>query len=635
MKLTSDEVEKIRTALRKAFPAATGRLDLVVADADIGLEFAEIPGLFESRIQILIQHAVGQYRLTRLLRSAIKAAPDNPELAEIAEVIEQYFVFLPRFLPNRDHPFAAVEIERVLFKNVGFQNVREWLAKLDRLTRIVCRIEPQPRSRGIEGYGTGFLVGPDVIMTNDHVVSGIDGKSAFWGNREKAAQVKVRFDCEYTTEGKSTEGKEYKLAADYQILRCPVDQLDFALIRLDGRPANDMIRGKRREFVIPSSYQFEESEPLLILQHPQAEPMKLAFGSITSKGEWAPNCIAYSVNTEGGSSGSPCLTQDLAVAALHNRGSLAVNRGVLMSSILAHCNLPDVRTSLLAAGLGHFAQEEQSLILENLSQPSLSSISSAPQAGAAPTPPPMANVSQNANGLPQRNEKLREVWRQLAYWLRENYRVFNSFGPPSKGVGVDRSLWRRQKELVITPNNKSIAATLREYRELLPPSTEKIIHRMLDHLDAYAVSNSGTPVSYKQFIFPTEFSSLVGLGNAGHYSSSYDRSGIRLWAAWKMGACPTQVLKASLIGSILSTPLAARDVDILLLHCPSKGTHDAYDQWLDRAKTEAESLFGIPLHMSSFQSPQEEPEFAHFLQRYQEGRVRPSPSVIQPMEFRL
>lgn len=352
MELSGEKLKEIRTALAKAFPPATRRLRLVVADSDTGLDFDNYDGTYDNKIHDLLKDAVGGYQLTRLLKAAVDAAPNNPELKEFAEFVRDYFGTLSRMLSASDGTKLG-EVERKLFEKVRFEDVREWLNTLDQLTRVVCRIESPT------GYGTGFLVGSDVILTNDHVASGPDGRSGFWGRPDRAREVTIRFDYVQTAEG-IAEGKRYRLAKDYGVLRSPVDQLDFALLRLDsreGRPGDQITNGRPRGFVIPVNHRFEDSEPLLILQHPQAKPMKLAFGSVTQRKQWEPNRITYTVNTEPGSSGSPCLTQKLNVGALHHYGLERQNRGVLMSALLAFWNEAENRDRLREAGLGHLIEE--------------------------------------------------------------------------------------------------------------------------------------------------------------------------------------------------------------------------------------------------------------------------------------
>ena len=46
--------------------------------------------------------------------------------------------------------------------------------------------------------------------------------------------------------------------------------------------------------------------------------------------------LTYEVNTERGSSGSPCLTFDLRLVALHQSGHPRSNVGVPISTIAAH-----------------------------------------------------------------------------------------------------------------------------------------------------------------------------------------------------------------------------------------------------------------------------------------------------------
>ena len=60
--------------------------------------------------------------------------------------------------------------------------------------------------------------------------------------------------------------------------------------------------------------------------------MKLSFGAVEKPDP--PSHVEYKVNTQGGSSGSPCLTQDLKVTAIHHMGMADKNRGVTHEAIL-------------------------------------------------------------------------------------------------------------------------------------------------------------------------------------------------------------------------------------------------------------------------------------------------------------
>jgi hypothetical protein len=99
--------------------------------------------------------------------------------------------------------------------------------------------------------------------------------------------------------------------------------------------------------------EFSPNDPILILQHPDAMPMKLSFGSVEKP--IPPSLVTYNVNTRGGSSGSPCLTQDLKVTAIHHYGLTITNRGVTHEAILSYLKTqhdklaPDVRGTILAS----------------------------------------------------------------------------------------------------------------------------------------------------------------------------------------------------------------------------------------------------------------------------------------------
>ena len=87
---------------------------------------------------------------------------------------------------------------------------------------------------------------------------------------------------------------------------------------------------------------------MIILQHPDARPLKLAIGSVVEPNASA-NQVSYTVNTEPGSSGSPCFTSGLDVAALHHWGAQP-NCGVRLGPILDF--LRGRKADLVAKGLG-------------------------------------------------------------------------------------------------------------------------------------------------------------------------------------------------------------------------------------------------------------------------------------------
>jgi hypothetical protein len=91
---------------------------------------------------------------------------------------------------------------------------------------------------------------------------------------------------------------------------------------------SDAIGAEQREFIkLLGGHNFVKGEPLMILQHPAAEPLKLSIGSVAQP-DFGGTRVAYTANTLGGSSGSPCFNSALAPVALHHWGDVNHNRGV-------------------------------------------------------------------------------------------------------------------------------------------------------------------------------------------------------------------------------------------------------------------------------------------------------------------
>lgn len=335
--------DDLRMALLDAF-RTPGEMKIVVDYADLGVSFANFlaaDGIsYDVALFNLLQWVDAQDKVLPLMNSAGRKNWGNPKLkavrAKLADLESRFSELRP--------VGSFEEAERIVLKGVKFEDVGPWIDRLATMRRAVCRIEPQPESETIEGYGTGFLVAPDVVMTNYHVAS------TFWVGEERAERVRFRFDYESAKPGASAfRGTEHRLAitgressdladesdkSPWQVSSSPEDPvgLDFALLRLARPAGDDLVRGAKRGFLKLTSRRFSPTDPILILQHPAAEPMKLSFGAVEKPDP--PSHVEYKVNTQGGSSGSPCLTQDLKVTAIHHMGMADKNRGVTHEAIL-------------------------------------------------------------------------------------------------------------------------------------------------------------------------------------------------------------------------------------------------------------------------------------------------------------
>jgi Trypsin-like peptidase domain/Effector-associated domain 1 len=351
--------QELLAALLDAF-RQPGEMNIVVSNADIGTSFANFRAAevtYEVALFNLLQWVEAQDRLVPFLRAARQKNPGNPKLKKVTA----------RFAPLEDR-FKSLrpdvdlgQAEQLVLQGATFEDVAVWLAKLGRMRRAVCRVEPQPLPNK-NGYGTGYLVSPDVVMTNFHVAE------AFWQDRDRAARVILRFDYEAKVGGAGVlDGVEHQLAQEWrgpnappneqrdypwQVLASPKNKLDFALLRLAKAAGEEIADGAARGSLTLTARELSDGDPLLILQHPDADPLKLSFGSVTEP--IPPDRVLYKVNTEGGSSGSPCLAQNLDVVAIHHWGGDDTNRGVTHEAIREY--LASKRADLKLLGLEQLAR---------------------------------------------------------------------------------------------------------------------------------------------------------------------------------------------------------------------------------------------------------------------------------------
>ena len=211
------------------------------------------------------------------------------------------------FLKRTETPATAVRIyERVLAGN-ELQPVN-YLERGASMARAVCRIAMHDALGRAQGHGTGFMVAPGLMLTNNHVLP-----EAGW-----AARSFAEFDFALDAQDRPLPVKPFELDPDaFFLTDAP---LDFSLVavRPEGRGGEPLAAFGYLPLIAQVG-KVVEGEWLTIVQHPNAEAKKLCVRENRLL-DRTDDVLWYSTDTMGGSSGSPVFNNDWQVVALHHSG---------------------------------------------------------------------------------------------------------------------------------------------------------------------------------------------------------------------------------------------------------------------------------------------------------------------------
>lgn len=197
--------------------------------------------------------------------------------------------------------------------------------------RSVGRIILRGPGGNTRGFGTGFMVSPHLLMTNNHVLE----------NESAAATSVVEWDYYVRRDGSKEPTFECRLAPRRFFYTS--QSLDFTLVAVEW-PGDDPRRNRGWLPLVGASGKALVGEPVNIIQHPQGGPMKVALRANRIL-DVLDNYLHYETDTEPGSSGSPVLNDQWQLAALHHsgvpkqvNGSIVwvANEGVRISQIVSH-----------------------------------------------------------------------------------------------------------------------------------------------------------------------------------------------------------------------------------------------------------------------------------------------------------
>ena len=174
--------------------------------------------------------------------------------------------------------------------------------------------------------GTGFLIAPDIVMTNNHVIK----------TKKEAQQAFIEFNYELRVDGLPKNSESFTFKPDSIFITNP--RLDFTIIRVEGRPGDKFgwIPLLRDPFTIT------RHERVYIVQHPSGRRKEIGIHDNKTT-RILQHVMRYTTDTEPGSSGATCFNRDWELVGLHHSagqrrpdGTFIDNEAIKISSIVRY-----------------------------------------------------------------------------------------------------------------------------------------------------------------------------------------------------------------------------------------------------------------------------------------------------------
>jgi len=211
--------------------------------------------------------------------------------------------------------FTPLDLERVLGNNdlVRINYLERGLIAAKSVARIFVADD-----FGTAGsWGTGFLITPNLFITNHHVIK----------SPQEAMRSFVEFGFESDIKGIPKQAKRFTLRPELGFITSNETEFDFSIIAISETSEDRAARISEFGYLRlnPQLHKVEENEFVTIIQHPEGQEKLIAIREnkvikIGDRNQKAENrFIWYSSDTAPGSSGAPVLNDSWQVVCIHHK----------------------------------------------------------------------------------------------------------------------------------------------------------------------------------------------------------------------------------------------------------------------------------------------------------------------------
>jgi hypothetical protein len=331
-KLTSSDKAELSRALFDAFASRADLVSMVSWRLERSVEAISTSENMDTTVARLVQASAAEGWTGELVVAARASRPRN--------------VALLRFAERFGLAATAPALESLTGLAGNSFDLTAWRERLGAVQARVCQVEVEGR-----GAGTGFLVGPDLVLTAYHVVD-----PAVAGQRGPQG-ISLRFDYARLINGTTANPgtvcqlrpKDWLAAASPS---GPVtdadavapDALDYALLRVEGSPGSEPIGGDSAEpgaeprgwITVPRRpFDLVPGSPLYIAFHLPDGPLQISMSAEGVIGlDPTGTRLRYRANTRPGSSGAPCFDANWELIAMHQLAREDGGQGLAISAVV-------------------------------------------------------------------------------------------------------------------------------------------------------------------------------------------------------------------------------------------------------------------------------------------------------------